>query len=397
MDSDKRTLAIIALGHWSAALTNGAMRVVLPVYYATAGESISKIAFLFFLFKLAEVVAPMGMGLALNRLGYKRTFVSALGIHTLISCFYLFPVSALVFSERFIRGVVYLSDISAVYVKHFSLRATQRYFVNMILGLKEASKGVGMLAGGLLLTVFTLRHTVLFFAAVTAASTLVALCFLPDLKEKSRTPVRMIWHTVANKIKILGLGFGLLHGALDAWGVVVLPVYLATVFGLSPASIGAVMMAQYVFHGVVVTLFSRFINVPADSRTILLVTALAITSLCLVLSVAWPLYPFLALVFVYLLLFSVSVVYYNHLRLEFASESQTSLDLAAFTALSNVFKPIAVLASGLLATALGSSWAFYFAALLTLFSALTCLWLPRSGSRSSAALANYQTDSVIIK
>ena len=373
------------------------MRVVLPVYYAAAGESISKIAFLFFLFKLAEVVAPMGMGLTLNRFGYKRTFVSAIGIHTLISCFYLLPVSALVFLERFVRGVVYMSDMSAVYVKHFSVRETQRFLVNMILGLKEASKGVGMAVGGLLLSVFALRNTVLVFAAVTAASTLMAMLFLPDLKEQSRTPVHKIWRTVDSKIKTLGLSFGLLHGALDAWGVVLLPVYLTTEFGLSPAVVGALMMGKYVFHGVVVTAFSRYTNIPADGRTVLLTSALALIAVTLSLSVPLSLYPFLALVFFYLFLFSVSMVYYNHLRLEFASETQTSLDLAAFTTLSNVVKPIAVLASGLLAESLGSSWAYYFAALLTLFSGLSCLWLPRSAARPSALLRVYETGSTLIK
>jgi predicted MFS family arabinose efflux permease len=126
-------------------------------------------------------------------------------------------------------------------------------------------------------------------------------------------------------------------------------------------------------------------------------TTLALIPVCLTLAVPLPLYPFLLLVFIYLFLFSVSMVYYNHLRLEFASEEQTSLDLAAFTTLSNVFKPIAVLASGLLAESLGSSWAYYFAALLTLFSALTCLWLPRSAAQPSALLGSYETGSIIIK
>jgi len=390
MDSDKRTIAIVAIGHWSAALTNGAMRVVLPVYFAAAGGSISKIAFLFFLFKLAEVVAPMGMGLTLNRLGYKRTFVSALGIHTLISCFFLFPASVLVFFERFVRGIVYMTDLSAVYIKHFSSREKQRFFVNLILGLKEASKGVGMVTGGLLLTVLTLQKTIIVFAAVTAASTFMAMRFLPDLRERSRTPVRKIWRAVDGKIKTLGWGFGLLNGALDAWGVVILPVYLTTVFGLSPGIVGTVMMTEYVFHGVVVSLFSRYINIPSDARTILVMTALALIAVCLILSVPLPLSTFLVLVFVYLFFFSVSMVYYNHLRLEFASEVQTSLDLATFTTLSNVFKPIAVLASGLLVESFGLSWAFYFAALLTLFSALTCLWLPRAAARSNALLGSYE-------
>ena len=397
MDGQKRTITIIAAGHWSAALTNGAMRVILPVYYASAGVSISKIAFLFFLFKLAEVFAPMGMGLTLNRFGYKRTFISALSIHTLISCFYLFPVSFLIHFERFVRGFVYMSDMSAVYVKHFSVKETQRFLINMILGLKEASKGVGMLVGGLLLTVFSLENTVLAFATVTAASTLVALRYLPDLREQNKTPVLKIWRTVDGKIKTLGLGFGLLNGALDAWGVVVLPVYLTTDLGLSPAFVGTVMMAEYVFQGVVVTLVSKYVNIPGEPRTLLVISSVVLIPVCLALSVPMPLYPFLTLVFVYIALFSVSMVYYNHLRLEYASEGKTSIDLAAFTTLSNVFKPVAVLASGFLAESLGSSSAYYLASILTLCSALTCLRLPNAAAQPTAVQAYDRVESVTLK
>ena len=83
------------------------------------------------------------------------------------------------------------------------------------------------------------------------------------------------------------------------------------------------------------------------------------------------------LIFVYMFFFSASMVYYNHLMLEFASEEKTSLDLATYTTLTNVFKPIGVFVSGLLVESMGFSWAYYFASLLTLFSALTCLALPK--------------------
>ena len=79
--------------------------------------------------------------------------------------------------------------------------------------------------------------------------------------------------------------------------------------------------------------------------------------------------------------------------LDFASEEKTSLDLATYTTLTNIFKPVGVFASGLLAESLGFSWAFYFAALLTLFSALTCLALPKSSVERTDALGSYATGS----
>lgn len=398
IDIRKRTMAIVALGYWSQAVTNGALRVILPVYFATHGVSISKIAFLFFLFKFAEIFAPMGIGLTLNRLGYKRTFIGGLAIHSAISCLYLMPSFLFIYVERFVRGLLYMADMSAVYVKHFSLKDKQRFHINMMLGLKEASKGGGMLIGGLLIAVLTLEHSIFVFAALTAAAALVGMLYLPDVKEQVKTPVRKIWGTVDKKIKTLGLGFGLLHGALDAWGVVVLPVYLTTVLGASPAFVGTVMMAEYIFHGVIVTLFSKYGNLRWDSRKLLILSTLALIPVCLALSLPIPLYPFLVLVFIYLFFYSASMVYYNHLMLDFASEEKTSLDLATYTTLTNVFKPIAVFASGVLVESMGFSWPYYFSSLMILFSALTCLALPKATPQAAVALGrSYGGDLAAVK
>jgi len=121
LKSLKWTIPIVALGYWSAALTNGALRVVVPIYFAATGMSISKIAFLFFLFKFAEIFAPLGIGLMLNRWGYKKTFISGLALHSAISCFYFAPGLVFVYIERFIRGLLYMADMSAVYIKHFAV------------------------------------------------------------------------------------------------------------------------------------------------------------------------------------------------------------------------------------------------------------------------------------
>ncbi|HXK27362.1 MAG TPA: MFS transporter [Candidatus Binatia bacterium] len=391
------TIAMVALGYWSAALTNGALRVIVPVYYASVGVSLSKIAFLFFLFKFAEIFAPLGIGVMLNRWGYKRTFITGLTIHSLISSFYMVPSFVLVYMERFIRGLLYMADISAVYVKHFSVKEKQRFLINMILGLKEASKGVGMIGGGLLIVVMTIENTLLVFAVFTAISALVAVRYLPDLQEQVKLPVHKIWGAVDKKIKTLGLGFGLLNGALDAWGVVILPIYLTKVLGVAPAFVGTVMMAEYIFQGLIVTFFSKYLNLRWEPRRLLVLGGLLLVPVSLALSLATTLYPFLALVFIYMFFFSAAMVYYNHLMLDFASEEKTSLDLATYTTLSNIFKPIGVFASGLLAESMGFSWAYYFAALLTLFSALTCLALPRSATEQAGVADSLAAGSLAHK
>jgi predicted MFS family arabinose efflux permease len=392
MESYKSTIGIVALGYWSQALTNGALRVVVPVYFAATGMSISKIAFLFFLFKFAEIFAPMGIGIMLNRWGYKKTFITALVFHSVISFFYMIPSVVMIYIERFVRGLLYMADISAVYVKHFSPKGDQRFLINMILGLKEASKGVGMIGGGLLIAYLTIENTLSIFAVLTALSALVAGRLLPDMKEHIKLPVLKIWGSVDRRIKTLGLGFGLLNGALDAWGVVVLPYYLTKVLGMAPAFVGTVLMAEYVFQGLIVTFLSKYVNLRWEPRKLLVLGGFLLIPVTVALSLVTALYALLTWIFIYMFLFSASMVYYNHLMLDFASEEKTSLDLATYTTLTNLFKPIGVFASGLLAESMGFSWAYYFASVLTFFSALTCLALPKSNKQESAVVGSYATE-----
>jgi predicted MFS family arabinose efflux permease len=393
----KPTIAMVSLGYWSAALTNGALRVVLPVYLASVGVSISKIAFLFFLFKFAEIFAPLGIGVLLNRWGYKRTFLTGLALHSLISTLYLVPSFTAIYVERFIRGMLYFADMSSVYVKHFAAKEKQRFLINMILGLKEASKGMGMIGGGILIAYLSLQHTLLIFAALTAISTIVAAVYLPDLKERVQMPVLKIWRAVDKNIKTLGLGFGFLNGALDAWGVVVLPVFLTQYLGVSAAFVGTVMMAEYIFQGLIVTFFSKYVNLAWEPRKILVLSGALLIPVCFALALAGTLYPYLVIVFLYMFLFSAAMVYYNHLMLEFASEDKTSLDLATYTTLTNLLKPFGVFVSGLLVDALGLSWAYYFAALLTLGSALICLALPKTQGEEAKVEEHYGAHTALLK
>jgi predicted MFS family arabinose efflux permease len=90
------------------------------------------------------------------------------------------------------------------------------------------------------------------------------------------------------------------------------------------------------------------------------------------------------------------MVYYNHLMIEFATDEKTSLDLATYTTLSNVFKPIGVFVSGVLVESMGFSWAYYLSATLVLFSALTCLTLPKVKIQKDDAANNYPTKPVTV-
>lgn len=398
-DGGKRTITVVALGLWSASSTIGALRVILPVYFASVGVSISKIAFLFFFDALAQILAPMVNGLAINRLGYRRCLLGSLGLHSLISFMYIFdPAFVLIYLERFVRGLIEVPLLSEVYVKHFSPKASQPHHINMILGFRDVAKGTGMFVGGALVAFFPFKYAILVFCLLTTVAAVIALFYLPDLREAARTPVLKIWGIVNVKIKTLGLSRGFLQGAEDTWASAILPVYLTVAFGLSPTLVGTVMMAGLMFYGANVSFLSRWLITGWDPRKALVTSGLLLLPVCLSLSLPTSVYFFLLLICLYQLLNGACAVYQNHLKLEFATKENTSIDLATFKTLSNMFKPIAVFVAGVLADTAGFSWVFYFSSLLILFFALTCLALPKGTAQAAAVTGrSYGGEIAVLK
>lgn len=387
MKDQRWTIATVALGLWSTSLTIGALRVILPVYFASVGISLPKIAFLFFLDAVGQILAPIVIGLIINRLGYRRCLIGGLGIHSLISFMYIVdPGFLLIYLERFVRGLITMPLMSEVYVKHFSPKEHQPYHINLVLGVRDVSKGLGMLVGGALIAILPFKYSVVVFGLLTTCAAVMALIHLPDLREQLKIPLLGVWGIVDSRIKTLGLARGFLQGAEDAWATAILPVLLTTVYGLSSPQVGAVMMAGLIFYGANVGVLSRRLLAKGDQRRALIIAGLLLFPVCFSLSFSLSIHMFLLFMCLYQLLNGACAVYQNHLKLEFASREKTSVDLAAFKTLSNALKPVAVFVAGLVAEKMGFRGVFYFSSILVLCSALVPLALPKTRRESASVI-----------
>ena len=296
------------------------------------------------------------------------------------------------------RGLVTMPLMTEVYVKHFSPTESQPHHINIILGVRDVAKGVGMFLGGVLIAVLPFKYSIFIFAVLTTLITIIGFLYLPDLREEAKTPILKVWGNIDPRIKTLGLSRGFLQGGEDAWASAILPVYLTVVFGLPSSQVGAVMMIGLIFYGANVSLLSRWLISRWHQRTALISSGLLLLPVCLSLSLPTSVYIFLLLMCLYQLLNGACAVYQNHLKVEYSSKEKTSIDLAAFKTLSNAFKPIAVFVAGILADRLGFNWVFYFSSLLILFSALTSLALPKStGEEAVVMVGSYGPEVAALK
>lgn len=376
--SHRSVLLTAAVGLWSATLSVGALRVILPVYFASIGMEIAKIALLFVFFKAAQMAAPLGMGLTINRIGYRKGFISGLWIHSLLSLFFLIkPALSFIYFERFVRGLITMPLLGEVYIKRFSSHHQLGTHINILLGLRDVAKGAGMLIGGVLIGMMPLEYSLAAISLLTTAAALLAYRYLPDVREKIQSAPHHLWTRVGGRIKTLAVSRGFLHGSEEAWTMVILPVYLSTLFGLSPASVGAIMMSLLFFQGGAVFILSKIANFNADYRKVMGLCALMLVPVCLLLAGTSGLFLFLAFALLYYFFTSYSAIYHNTMKLRWSDPEKSSVELAAFKFLSHLPIPIAIGVSGILAERFGFSSAFYFAGLLALGSALTCLALPK--------------------
>ncbi|MBI3076042.1 MAG: MFS transporter [Deltaproteobacteria bacterium] len=380
-----RVITTVALGFWSVAITLGALRVILPVYFASLGVSVTKIALFFVAYKASEVIANGVTGLAVNRLGYRRSYVGGLLAHTILSLSYILtpPLWAIYFI-RLGRGMIGMNLLTSVYVRHFSPRESRRFHINLILGVKEAGKGVGMAIGGVLLALLSFKLSLVALGLFTAVETLLAFRYLPEVRERERVAVRRLWQTVPWEVKVLATARGFVYSARDCWAAAIAPVVLVRVFDLSASAVGFFMMVGLLALGGSQTLFARYLGRGWSSRTSLVVCGLAIAPVPLLMGHAPALGVFAVGYLLYYVMDGLWTSYHNHFMIEQASLEKTSIDLGAYKVIANVVPPFAVMVSGMAADAYGLAAAFYVAAGFALLGAVTPLALGWRQSEGAA-------------
>lgn len=166
---------IVTGNYWCFTLTDGALRMLVVLYFYGLGYGALDIALLFIFYEVFGVITNLFGGWLGARWGLNRTMNIGLGLQILALAMLLVPVSYLsviwVMAAQALSGIAKdlnkMSAKSAIKVLVPKNESSKLYrWVALLTGSKNALKGLGFFVGGLLLTLVGFHDAILIMGAL---------------------------------------------------------------------------------------------------------------------------------------------------------------------------------------------------------------------------------------
>ena len=261
MDQGLRNYLVITSGYWAFTLTDGAIRMLVVLYFHQLGYSPFEVAMLFLFYEFFGIVTNLVGGWLGARIGLNLTMHIGMGLQVVALAMLAVPEAWL--SVAYVMLAQALSGI-AKDLNKMSAKAgvktlvpqdgNSRLFkwVAMLTGSKNALKGVGFFLGGALLEFVGFRDALLILAGGLLLVLIVTGVLLPQGlgKTKNRPKFTQIFSNTA-AINWLSAARFFLFGARDIWFVVGLPVFLFSVLGWRVSEVGAFLAVWVIVYGII--------------------------------------------------------------------------------------------------------------------------------------------------
>lgn len=366
-----RNYLIVTASYWGFTLTDGALRMLVLLYFFQLGYSPFTLAFLFLLYELAGILANLAGGWLATRFGIPRMLLlgQMLQIAGLLMLSALDPAWSAVLAVAWVVGAQGIAGLAKDFTKTASksaIKATSAEgagqlfnWVAWFTGSKNAMKGLGFFVGGLLLQVLGFRGALWLMTALIGVILVMGLISLPrELgKSKASKSVKELF-SKSRAINLLAAARIFLFGARDVWFVVGLPVFLYA-NDWSFLKVGGFLATWTVAYGIVQAAAPRLVSrsvdglsleVPAARFWSLLLVAIPVV-IAVALQFAQTQRPDLVVAIglgLFGLAFAVNSSLHSYLILAYAGSEKAAEDVGFYYAANASGRLMGTLLSGLL-------------------------------------------------
>ena len=252
---------VITGNYWAFTLTDGALRMLVVLYFHQLGYSPLNIAMLFLFYEIFGVITNLVGGWLGARLGLNKTMNIGLAIQIMALSMLAVPAEMLtiiyVMAAQALSGIA--KDLNKMSAKSAikllvpeGAEGKLYQWVAILTGSKNTLKGVGFFLGGLLLTLLEFKGAIILMATLLGMVWIFSLITLKDDfgKAKNKPKFNDIF-SKSSSINILSAARMFLFGARDVWFVVALPVFLAVTFNWDHWWVGGFMASWVIGYGIV--------------------------------------------------------------------------------------------------------------------------------------------------
>ncbi len=269
MDHALRNYLVVTGGYWAFTITDGAIRMLVVLYFHLLGYSPLQVAMLFLFYEFFGIVTNLVGGWLGARIGLNRTM--NIGMAMQVMALLVLTVSDSWLSVPYVMAAQALSGIAKdlnkmsakASVKAISKSGDASLFkwVAILTGSKNALKGLGFFIGAGLLQWLSFRGGLFVLAGMLFMVLLITLWMLPsDVgKMKSKPKFTQVFSNI-KAVNVLSAARFFLFGARDIWFVVGLPVFLYEKLGWDFYQVGGFLAFWVMGYGLVQALSPRLLK-----------------------------------------------------------------------------------------------------------------------------------------
>ncbi|MDX1334259.1 MAG: organoarsenical effux MFS transporter ArsJ [Gammaproteobacteria bacterium] len=262
MDQGIRNYLVVTGGYWAFTITDGAIRMLVVLFFHQLGYTPFEIASLFLFYEFFGIVTNLVGGWLGARLGLNLTM--HIGMALQIVALTMLAVNEAWLTVPFVMLAQAMSGI-AKDLNKMSAKASVKLmlpedgrddrlfkWVAVLTGSKNSLKGAGFFIGGLLLQLAGFQGALYILAGLLAIVLVLTWFMLPN--DIGKTKAKAKFSQVFSKsaaINWLSAARFFLFGARDVWFVVSLPVFLVEVMDWNFSEVGGFLALWIIGYGFV--------------------------------------------------------------------------------------------------------------------------------------------------
>ena len=259
-----KNYVLVTLAYWGFTITDGALRMLVLLYFDSIGYTPLQIAYLFLFYEIFGVVTNFLGGWIGSQLGLKITLYAGIGLQvfSMVMLSWLNPdwvewlaVGYVMVAQAFsgvAKDLTKMSSKSAIrLVVPQEDQSSLFKWVAVLTGSKNALKGIGFFVGSVLLASVGFTNSLLIMAGGLFLIMFTGLMLPKGLgKIKAKVKFKQLF-SKSKEINILSAARFFLFGSRDVWFVVGLPVFLRGTLGWSFYQVGGFLACWVIGYGVI--------------------------------------------------------------------------------------------------------------------------------------------------